>query len=487
MIERGSNTIKTTLYLQLLGYKVIKQCECYWKKIKKNNKEALKTQSLWHIPKPDTKVQLGENEIIEGVKKGMIFDLISVDIETPEHLKEYFSEMTPIFKNTLVSRNDVGAHMRDHLQRADRIKRPQRQLIGSYFAKEILLRSPLLKWYLEKGLIVTKVHMLVQYVPHQSFSPFDNQVTEAWRDLYKLLGNSSYGKTICNKQNFTDTRHMSPQKARRIALHWTVQDVQDLTENTCEVTSLLTTITYDLPIQIGFMVYQYAKLKMLMFYYNFLTKYIDRRDFQLCEMDTDSLYFALSSTNLDAIVIPEKREAYYSECHLWLPSESCDDPHHRNQYVKAMAYNLPWFPLPCCIERQKLDKRTPGLFKINWEGDEMTSLNSKYYISCGNKTSCKGVIQKQNLLDMDCFNSVLYFRHQRTSPCNQHRFQSVRPSHSDLQTKEKRLKLSVHKKKNMRGPREHITFRSMTTLFPPSFYVVNIHSLLNKNIISSMI
>ena len=103
---------------------------------------------------------------------------------------------------------------------------------------------------------------------------------------------------------------------------------------------------------------------MLMFYHDFLTKYIDRHDFQLCEMDTDSLYFALSSTNFDELVIPEKREAYYSERHLWLPSESCDDPHHRSQYVKAMTYNLSWFPLPCCLERQKFDKRTPGLFKI---------------------------------------------------------------------------------------------------------------------------
>ena len=50
-----------------------------------------------------------------------------------------------------------------------------------------------------------------------------------------------------------------------------------------------------------------------------------------------------------------------------------------------------------------------GLFKIEWEGDEMTSLNSKCYIGCGdqNKTICKGVIQKQNLMDVNCFNSVL--------------------------------------------------------------------------------
>ena len=66
-----------------------------------------------------------------------------------------------------------------------------------------------------------------------------------------------------------------------------MQDVQDLTENTCELTSLPTVMTYNLPIQIGFIVYQYTKLKMLMFYYDFLTKDIDRHDFQLCEMDTD--------------------------------------------------------------------------------------------------------------------------------------------------------------------------------------------------------
>ena len=300
---------------------MVEEYTCNWNKIKKTDKQALKTRSIWHIPKPDTRIQIDQNEIIEGVKKGTIFGLVCVDLETPEHLKDHFCEMSPIFKNTLVSRDDVGEHIRDHLKSEGTIKILQRQLIGSYFAQKILLGSPLLKWYLEKGLVVTTVHLLVEYVPHKLFLPFVNQVTEARRegdknpdckilsDLYKLLGNSSYGKTICNEQNFTDTRYMLPQKARRIALHWTVQDVQDLTENTCEVTSLPTVVTYDLPIQIGFMVYQYAKLKMLMFYYDFLTKCIDRHDFQLYEMDTDSLYFALSSTNFDELVIPEKREA----------------------------------------------------------------------------------------------------------------------------------------------------------------------------------
>ena len=43
----------------------------------------------------------------------------------------------------------------------------------------------------------------------------------------------------------------------------------------------------NLPFQVGFFVYQYAKLRMLQFYYDFFDKYLDRADFQMCEMDTD--------------------------------------------------------------------------------------------------------------------------------------------------------------------------------------------------------
>ena len=37
---------------------------------------------------------------------------------------------------------------------------------------------------------------------------------------------------------------------------------------------------------------------MLEFYYDFLDKYVDRRDFEYCYMDTDSAYFAVSGEEL---------------------------------------------------------------------------------------------------------------------------------------------------------------------------------------------
>ena len=38
---------------------------------------------------------------------------------------------------------------------------------------------------------------------------------------------------------------------------------------------------------------------MLSFYYDVLAKYMNETDFEMCEMDTDSLYFALSGSSLD--------------------------------------------------------------------------------------------------------------------------------------------------------------------------------------------
>ena len=48
------------------------------------------------------------------MKNGIIFGMVLVDICTPAELKADFQEMTPIFKNVMVSRNDLGEHTKKH-------------------------------------------------------------------------------------------------------------------------------------------------------------------------------------------------------------------------------------------------------------------------------------------------------------------------------------------------------------------------------------
>ena len=127
-----------------------------------------------------------------------------------------------------------------------------------------------------------------------------------------------------------------------------------------------------LPIQIGYFILQYAKLHMLQFYYDCLDKFIDRADFQYCEMDTDSAYLALSAPRLIYVIKPYMLPTYTNGLEWYC----------RDEIIEADA-DLHWFPGICCTKHAKFDKRTPGLFKLEYEGNDtfiMIGLCSKTYI-----------------------------------------------------------------------------------------------------------
>ena len=143
-------------------------------------------------------------------------------------------------------------------------------------------------------------------------------------------------------------------------------------------------IDLDLPLQIGFFVYQYAKLRMLQFYYDFMVKFVHPEDFEYCEMDTDSAYLAISGDSLDDVIKPDMRATFELEKHLRFPRTD--------------------------TEHKQYDKRTPGLFKLEWEGDGIVALNSKCYYCFGSekeKVSCKGVNNRSKQLTKDNYLKVL--------------------------------------------------------------------------------
>ena len=129
-------------------------------------------------------------------------------------------------------------------------------------------------------------------------------------------------------------------------------------------------IKLDLPIQLGYFILQYAKLRMLEFYYDFMDVYVNRSDFEYCEMDTDSAYMAISGSCLDEVIKPDMRNKY----ERGLKGFCTDDQ------IEADA-NFHWFPRTCCSKHAKFDKRTPGLFKLEYQGDELIGLCSKTYRS----------------------------------------------------------------------------------------------------------
>ena len=113
---------------------------------------------------------------------------------------------------------------------------------------------------------------------------------------------------------------------------------------------------------LGFLLLQYAKQRILELYYNFFEKFCDADKYEELEMDTDSLYFALSEENLEDVVLPEKRDKWNG-----MRSGDCKDTFTANATGN-------FFLRRCCKIHKKHDKMEPGLFKEEFRCTEMLCL-----------------------------------------------------------------------------------------------------------------
>ena len=159
-----------------------------------------------------------------------------------------------------------------------------------------------------------------------------------------------------------------------------------------EVEKKKKSVVLDNPIQIGVAVYNYAKLVMIKFW-DFLDTYLMKSHFELCQMDTDSLYFAIAAESIDDCVKPDKKEEWIEAKKKWFPSDDQTIIDFYGHQVTTAQHSL----------------REPGLFKLEFVGDGIAALNSKVYIAFGPKTkiSCKGIQQRRNVLVKEQFLEVL--------------------------------------------------------------------------------
>ncbi|GFN95579.1 hypothetical protein PoB_002208500 [Plakobranchus ocellatus] len=219
-------------------------------------------------------------------------------------------------------------------------------------------------------------------------------------ETFKLLGNSAYGKSLENLENRRDVVYSTSENVGKLVNDRLFRTCIPLDHNDLfEVDSAKNKVRWNLPLQIGFFVYQYAKLRMLQFHYDFVDRFVSRDNYQLCEMDTDSLYMALSANSLEEAVKPHLLEKFYREYPQWFPARSCDT--HHEEFVSVCSRGEAWNPRPCCKKRSTFDKRTPGLFKIEFFGDGMVALCSKTYFAFGEKSkrmACESALRSAGTL-----------------------------------------------------------------------------------------
>ena len=277
--------------------------------------------------------------------------------------------------------------MEKYAEKKNIMPQPRKLLISSFILINGTIITPLLLFYLKLGLVCKKIHWFVQYTPRNCFNNFVQSAVDARRqgdkspnssvvaETMELLANSSYGYQIMDRNRHTVTKYLNDENTHSAMNSKLFKRRNHITDQLYEVELVKLEIEHREPIIVGLFILQYAKLRMLEFYDNFFKTFCDTDKYEELEMDTDSLYLALSEENWEDVILPEKRAEWDQ-----LRSKDCID-----NFTANATDNF--FPRTCCNVHKKHDKREPGLFKEEFRCAEMLCLCSKTYCCYDKQTN----------------------------------------------------------------------------------------------------
>ena len=183
-----------------------------------------------------------------------------------------------------------------------------------YSKKNYVVHYRNLKYYLSQGLILKKVYRILEFKQSPSMKPYIDfntpkrmeAIYEADKNLFKLLNNAVYGKTMENMRKRMKIRIIkTPKDFLKYASRPAYVNHNIFGKNLVAIHEKPEELKLNKPIYVGRTVLELSRLAMYEFYYDFLK--------QKCEsvrqlyMDTDSFIIEVIGENFDVIMLENKK------------------------------------------------------------------------------------------------------------------------------------------------------------------------------------
>ena len=273
-----------------------------------------------------------------------VYGFMEVDIEDAENRNKVFPllfaplEMDPRYINPQHPAPDPDSR--------EYTKEHQVLLTGVTKVIKGLYSTEYLRFLIKHGCKILKVHTVQEYTPKKCFKDLalklsgerslgDKAGATAEQKILalnaKITANSIYGALLMNKDHHQDVRFVENGfPVCRSVNRPTFKNAEYAGSQYTEIVSQKSRIRQNVPIQISKTVLDLAKMKISEFFYDVLDYFIEKNDYQIFQMDTDSLYFGLSKKTFEECVKPalrsefERRKAeIFVQC---LCGKKCDNP-----------------------------------------------------------------------------------------------------------------------------------------------------------------
>lgn len=296
-----------------------------------------------YLPYKDFKWGCTEIDVTKISEEADTGYILEVDLEYPSELHDSHSDFP------LAPENRIGSEQLPKL------------MTTLYNKKNYVVHYMNLKYYLQHGLKLTKIHRVLEFQQKSWLKTYIDLNTELRskakndfeKDFYKLMNNSVFGKTMENLRNRVDIKLCSDErKAEKMIAKPNFKDRTLFTESLAAIHFEKTAITLNKPIYVGMSILETSKLCLYGFWYDVLKpKYGDQ--ISLHYEDTDSQIFSV------------KTEDFYQDMKEFIDELDTSD------YPQNNDYGIP-----------RVNKKVLGKFKDELNGkilEEMIGLRSKCY------------------------------------------------------------------------------------------------------------
>lgn len=158
------------------------------------------------------------------------------------------------------------------------------------------------------GLVLVKTHRILEFEQSKWLKQYIDFNTEKRKaaasafekDLFKLMNNSVYGKTLQNTRKYKDIRIvMDEQRAKRFIARPTFRHSTIINDNVTVISLTKAEAVLNKPIYVGMCILDISKLQMYQFHYKHIVPlYGDRA--RLLFTDTDSLCYDIQTDDVYA-------------------------------------------------------------------------------------------------------------------------------------------------------------------------------------------
>ena len=155
------------------------------------------------------------------------------------------------------------------------------------------------------GLKSKKIHVIIKFNQEALLQPYIDMNTELRKaakndfekDLFKLMNNLVFGKTMENIRKHKDIKLVTTDKKRsKLVLEPNYHTINFISEDLSIIEMKKTKVKMNKPIYLGLSILGISKILMYKFWYDYMKPKYDN-DVKLCYMDTDSFILNIKTND----------------------------------------------------------------------------------------------------------------------------------------------------------------------------------------------